>query len=289
MLPEGAAPDKPQHDPSLLAPALAPYKGRKVTVGYYTSLSQNRELASRLQTQLQSLGLKATLREYPPSILFNLPGEPNQRPDILATGFNPDSVAPDTFARIYWYKDAPVNLLGCTAPEGDRLLDEAAHATTPEAGMKANVAAAEAYRKSNCWLNTADANDIYVARKGLTGFKKGAGLDPRRKARGTQRGLTSVSRTSVAPSPSDATAPSAPLVVTARDLHVDLSRNQDTYHVLRGVDLDIAQGEVLGLVGESGSGKSVLGLTFLGPAAARGAAAGHRGPLGRRRGHPCRS
>ena len=172
MLPEGAAPDKPQHDPSLLAPALAPYKGRKVTVGYYTSLSQNRELASRLQTQLQSLGLKATLREYPPSILFNLPGEPNQRPDILATGFNPDSVAPDTFARIYWYKDAPVNLLGCTAPEGDRLLDEAAHATTPEAGMKANVAAAEAYRKSNCWLNTADANDIYVARKGLTGFAK---------------------------------------------------------------------------------------------------------------------
>ena len=73
-----------------------------------------------------------------------------------------------------------------------------------------------------------------------------------------------MSRTSVAPSPSDATAPSAPLVVTARDLHVDLSRNQDTYHVLRGVDLDIAQGEVLGLVGESGSGKSVLGLTFLG-------------------------
>ena len=75
--------------PSQLAPALAPYKGRKVTVGYYTSLSQNRELASRLQTQLESLGLKATLREYPPSILFNLPAEPNQRPDILATGVQP--------------------------------------------------------------------------------------------------------------------------------------------------------------------------------------------------------
>jgi len=60
------------------------------------------------------------------------------------------------------------------------------------------------------------------------------------------------------------TATSAPLVATARDLHVDLSRNRETYHVLRGVDLDIAQGEILGLVGESGSGKSVLGLTFLG-------------------------
>ena len=38
--------------------------------------------------------------------------------------------------------------------------------------MKANVAAAEAYRKSNCWLNIADANDVYVARKGITGFEK---------------------------------------------------------------------------------------------------------------------
>ena len=70
--------------------------------------------------------------------------------------------------------------------------------------------------------------------------------------------------TTVAASASDVTATSAPLVVTARDLHVDLSRGQETYHVLRGVDLGIAQGEVLGLVGESGSGKSVLGLTFLG-------------------------
>ena len=169
MLPE--AKDEPEHNPDLLAPALAPYKGQKVTVGYYNALSQSRELASRLQTQLESLGLKADVREYAPSILFSLPEEPGQRPDILATAFNPDSVAPDTFARIYWYKDAPVNLLGCTDPEGDRLLDEAATATTAEAGKKANIAAAEAYRKSNCWLNIADAQDIFVARKSITGFE----------------------------------------------------------------------------------------------------------------------
>jgi peptide/nickel transport system substrate-binding protein len=169
MLPE--AKDEPEHDPDQLAPALAPYKGQKVTVGYYNALSQSRELASRLQTQLESLGLKADVREYPPSILFSLPEEPGQRPDILATAFNPDSVAPDTFARIYWSKDAPVNLLGCFDPEGDRLLDEAATATTEEAGKEASIAAAEAYRKSNCWLNIADAQDIFVARKNITGFE----------------------------------------------------------------------------------------------------------------------
>jgi len=52
--------------------------------------------------------------------------------------------------------------------------------------------------------------------------------------------------------------------VSVRDLHVTLSRDRTELSVLRGVDLQIARGEILGLVGESGSGKSVLGLTLLG-------------------------
>ena len=53
-------------------------------------------------------------------------------------------------------------------------------------------------------------------------------------------------------------------VVRVADLHVRLTRRHASLPVLRGVDLEIAPGEILGLVGESGSGKSVLGLSLLG-------------------------
>jgi peptide/nickel transport system ATP-binding protein len=48
------------------------------------------------------------------------------------------------------------------------------------------------------------------------------------------------------------------------DLHVSFRSSQGDVHALRGADLHIERGEIVGLVGESGSGKTVLGLTALG-------------------------
>src|SRR5712672_2860583 len=45
-------------------------------------------------------------------------------------------------------------------------------------------------------------------------------------------------------------------IVDIRDLRVGFTGDR-TVHALNGVDLSLAEGEVLGLIGESGSGKSV--------------------------------
>ena len=58
--------------------------------------------------------------------------------------------------------------------------------------------------------------------------------------------------------------PPADPLVRVRDLTVRFTRNGRDVHAVRGVDLDVAPGEIVGLVGESGSGKSVLGLSLLG-------------------------
>ena len=64
----------------------------------------------------------------------------------------------------------------------------------------------------------------------------------------------------------DATPPRSPheTVLQIRDLHVTFKTEDGPVYAVRGVDLDVAEGEVLGIVGESGSGKSVTSLAILG-------------------------
>ena len=52
-------------------------------------------------------------------------------------------------------------------------------------------------------------------------------------------------------------------LLSLRGLRVGLRRRRDTLELVRGVDLDVAAGEKLGVVGESGSGKTLTMLSVL--------------------------
>ncbi|MBC7799479.1 MAG: ABC transporter ATP-binding protein, partial [Gemmatimonadaceae bacterium] len=51
--------------------------------------------------------------------------------------------------------------------------------------------------------------------------------------------------------------------VSVRNLRLDARTPRGLAHILRGVDLDIGRGRIMGVVGESGSGKSSLALCML--------------------------
>lgn len=60
------------------------------------------------------------------------------------------------------------------------------------------------------------------------------------------------------PAPHQGAGTDPDIVLDIRDLHVDYGFGDDPSHVLKGVNLQLRRGEVLGLAGESGCGKSTL-------------------------------
>ncbi len=63
-------------------------------------------------------------------------------------------------------------------------------------------------------------------------------------------------------------------ILSVKDLQIDFNLRGKTLHAIRGIELDIAKGEVLAVVGESGSGKSVFTKSFMGLLDANGKIAG---------------
>lgn len=61
-----------------------------------------------------------------------------------------------------------------------------------------------------------------------------------------------------------ATSDRAPLLVAVEGLRASVGRNETRLPILRGVDLSVRRGEILGIVGETGAGKSMTARAMLG-------------------------
>ena len=64
------------------------------------------------------------------------------------------------------------------------------------------------------------------------------------------------------------------LILSVKDLNIKFNLRGKVLHAIRGIDLDIYNGEVLAIVGESGSGKSVFTKSFMGLLDANGSITG---------------
>lgn len=54
------------------------------------------------------------------------------------------------------------------------------------------------------------------------------------------------------------------VILSVKDLNVKFNLRGKVLHAIRGINLDVYQGESLAIVGESGCGKSVLNKNFIG-------------------------
>lgn len=54
------------------------------------------------------------------------------------------------------------------------------------------------------------------------------------------------------------------VILSVKNLHLDFNLRGKKLHALRGIDLDVYEGEAIAIVGESGSGKSVFTKSFMG-------------------------
>ncbi|MXX91394.1 MAG: ABC transporter ATP-binding protein [Boseongicola sp. SB0677_bin_26] len=54
------------------------------------------------------------------------------------------------------------------------------------------------------------------------------------------------------------------ILLTMKGLHIEGRTDEEWLEIVKGVDLELRKGEVLGLIGESGAGKSTIGLAAMG-------------------------
>lgn len=169
-------PERPIQFPTDLGAAreaIASHGGVKLSIGLYSANPSYGRIADLMIAQLSLIGVQATAHILPPGAAYTMKGDP-AAPDMLLIIASPDAAHPDSQARAFFTRDAPLNLYGSALPDADTVVAKAALMTDITDRNALYEKAGQMYFDAGHFIPLVDVDDVVVHLRGL----KDLGLRP---------------------------------------------------------------------------------------------------------------
>ncbi|MEQ1953952.1 ABC transporter substrate-binding protein [Mesorhizobium sp. CN2-181] len=147
--------------------AIAKHGPVSLVIGLHSAAPSYARIADLMIAQLASIGVKATAYVLPSGAAYTLKDDPNP-PDMLLTIAGPDAAHPDSQAKAFFTKDAPLNFFGRSLPQADAIVDQAGQVTDVKERDALYERAGQMYFDAGIVIPLVDVDDVVVHAKGLT-------------------------------------------------------------------------------------------------------------------------
>jgi peptide/nickel transport system substrate-binding protein len=168
LLPNGAAPDPIQYDPTALRKAVAglPPTERSLTMAYNSGALPDERMGEALVAVLSAAGLHVNLKAEP----FNASWWKPHPPSLFINLGNSDTSNADTWLRPYATSKAGLNPLQVGSPVVDKFVNLGFASSTQTAAIANYAAAARALEVTATVITLADVADAWAATTNLHGW-----------------------------------------------------------------------------------------------------------------------
>lgn len=149
-------------------------KGKTLTLGYTANRSQDEQAVETLQAQWEADGVNVKLVAVPENDVYDLASHLASAPDMLYATEYPDSAAPDTWSRLFWYHNTAsgggaLNYLLAGSTKIDSLIDAGLAATNPTVSNNDYAEAGNLIHDQVSFVTLADVDDAFIERSDLAG------------------------------------------------------------------------------------------------------------------------
>lgn len=130
-----------------------------------------RRLADLMRQRLAAVGVEATPRQAQLAEVFGYREDVENAADIYVSTPAPDGAHPDTWGRIVWFSEGPLNFFNYSNPDVDAALDRGLVEVDPDAAAEAYAEAGELATADWSVVPIAYVSDVVVAQADLTGIE----------------------------------------------------------------------------------------------------------------------